>query len=96
MEVIQGYKYRYPGGVSTKVPFMPTKSEEGEEAPAKSETATTSDPTTTLVLTGLTQISRSFQDHQTLPKQKYTSEKLSIDTLVKLSKGNVDALLFTK
>ena len=25
MEVIQGYKYRYPGGVSTKVPFMPTK-----------------------------------------------------------------------
>ena len=47
MEVIQGYKYRYPGGVSTKVPFMPTKSEEGEEAPATSETATTSDPTTT-------------------------------------------------
>ena len=47
MEVIQGYKYRYPGGVSTKVPFAPTKSEEGEEAPATSETATTSDPTTT-------------------------------------------------
>ena len=47
MEVIQGYKYRYPGGVSTKVPFMPTKSEEGEEAPAMSETAMTSDPTTT-------------------------------------------------
>ena len=47
MEVIQGYKYRYPGGVSTKVPFVPTKSEEGEEAPATSETATTSDPTTT-------------------------------------------------
>ena len=47
MEVIQGYKYRYPGGVSTKVPFAPTKSEEGEEAPATSETAMTSDPTTT-------------------------------------------------
>ena len=47
MEVIQGYKYRYPGGVSTKVPFVPTKSEEGEEAPATSETAMTSDPTTT-------------------------------------------------
>ena len=47
MEVIQGYKYRYPGGVSTKVPFVPTKSEEGEEAQATSETATTSDPTTT-------------------------------------------------
>ena len=47
MKVIQGYKYRYPGGVSTKVPFVPTKSEEGEEAPAMSETATTSDPTTT-------------------------------------------------
>ena len=47
MEVIQGYKYRYPGGVSTKVPFVPTKLEEGEEAPAMSETATTGDPTTT-------------------------------------------------
>ena len=47
MEVIQGYKYRYPGGVSTKVPFVPTKPEEGEEAPATSETATTGDPTTT-------------------------------------------------
>ena len=47
MEVVQGYKYRYPGGVSTKVPFVPTKLEEGEEAPATSETATTSDPTTT-------------------------------------------------
>ena len=47
MEVVQGYKYRYPGRVSTKVPFVPTKPEEGEEAPATSETATTSDPTTT-------------------------------------------------
>ena len=47
MEVVQGYKYRYPGGISTKVPFTTTKPEEGEEAPATSETATTSDPTTT-------------------------------------------------
>ena len=47
MEVVQGYKYRYPGGLSTKVPFMPTKREEGEEAPATSETAPTSDPITT-------------------------------------------------
>ena len=47
MEVVQGYKYRYPGGISTKVPFMTTKPEEGEEAPATSETAATSDPTTT-------------------------------------------------
>ena len=47
MEVIQGYKYRYPGGVSTKVPFVPTKPEEGEEAPTASETAPTSDLTTT-------------------------------------------------
>ena len=44
MEVIQGYKYRYPGGVSTKVPFVPTKPEEGEEAPTTSETAPASDP----------------------------------------------------
>ena len=47
MEVVQGYKYRYPCGVSTKVPFVPTKSEEGEEAPTTSETAPVSDPTTT-------------------------------------------------
>ena len=47
MEVVQGYKYRYPGGVSTKVPFVPTKLEEGEEAPTTSETAPASDPTTT-------------------------------------------------
>ena len=47
MEVIQGYKYRYPGGVSTKVPFVTTKPEEGEEAPTTSEVAPTSDPTTT-------------------------------------------------
>ena len=47
MEVVQGYKYRYPGGVSTKVSFAPTKSEEGEEAPTTSETAPASDPTTT-------------------------------------------------
>ena len=47
MEVIQGYKYRYPGGVSTKVPFVPTKLEEGEEAPTTSKPAPTSDPTTT-------------------------------------------------
>ena len=47
MEVVQGYKYRYPGSISTKVPFTTTKTEEGEEAPATSETAATSDPTTT-------------------------------------------------
>ena len=55
MEVVQGYKYRYPGGVSTKVPFTMTKPKEEEEeeaptaslTPAMSETATTSIPTTT-------------------------------------------------
>ena len=55
MEVIQGYKYRYPGGVSTKVPFTMTKPEREEEeeapttslTPVTSEAATTSDPTTT-------------------------------------------------
>ena len=45
MEVIQGYKYRYPDGVSTKVPFVMAKPE--EEAPTTSEAATTSDPTAT-------------------------------------------------
>ena len=52
MEVIQGYKYRYPGRVSMKVPYVPTKLEEEEtptasSIPAASEAATTSDPTTT-------------------------------------------------
>ena len=47
MEVVQGYKYRYPGGVSTKVPFTTTKPEEGEEAPATSQTAPASNPSTT-------------------------------------------------
>ena len=42
MEVVQGYKYRYPGGVSMKVPFTTTT-----EAPTASETAPASDPTTT-------------------------------------------------
>ena len=47
MEVVQGYKYRYPGGISTKVPFTTTKPEEGEEAPTTSKTAPASDPSTT-------------------------------------------------
>ena len=42
MEVVQGYKYRYPGSISTKVPFTTTA-----EAPTTSETAPASDPTTT-------------------------------------------------
>ena len=46
MEMIQRYKYWYPGGVSTKVPFVTTKPEE-EETPTASKAATTSDPTTT-------------------------------------------------
>ena len=50
MEVAQGYKYRYPGGVSTKVPFAmtkPEKEEEGKESstPVTSEAASV--PTTT-------------------------------------------------
>ena len=55
MEVAQGYKYRYPGVVLTKVLFTMTKpeGEEEEEAPtesstpAMSEAVTTSVPTTT-------------------------------------------------
>ena len=47
MEVVQGYKYRYPGSVSMKVPFTTTKPEEGEEAPTINKTAPASDPTTT-------------------------------------------------
>ena len=53
MEVVQGYKYWYPGSMSTKVPFTTTKPEEGEEAPTTSKTAPARDPSTTKVLTGL-------------------------------------------
>ena len=42
MEVVQGYKDRYPGGIFTKVPFSTTT-----EAPTTSKTAPASDPTTT-------------------------------------------------
>ena len=63
MECAQGYKYRYPGGVSMKVPFALSKPEEEEEetpratttvaeaaatlTPAMSTAAETSVPTTT-------------------------------------------------
>ena len=46
MECAQGYKYQYPKGVSTKVPFTLSKLEEEEEAP--STTATASDMAATL------------------------------------------------
>ena len=39
MECAQGYKYRYPGGVSTKVPFALSKpKEEEEETPSATTT----------------------------------------------------------
>ena len=63
MECAQGYKYRYPGGVSTEVPFMISKPKEEEEetpsttttvpeaaatlTPAMSTAAETDIPTTT-------------------------------------------------
>ena len=77
MEVAQGYKYRYLGGVSTKVPFTMTKPEreEEEEAPTASSTPATSEAATTSVPTthnispeGTTQTLWSFQDHHILPK----------------------------
>ena len=73
MEVIQGYKYRYPGGVSTKVPFMMTKPEEEETpttslTPATSEAATTKQPHHNISPYGTNTKSRSFQDHQFLLK----------------------------
>ena len=55
MEVAQGYKYRYPGGVSTKVPFMITKPEEEEgEAPTTSSTPVMSEAATTSIETTTT------------------------------------------
>ena len=56
MEVVQGYKYRYPGGVSTKVPFTLTKpkEEEKEEAPTASSIPATSKAATASILTTTT------------------------------------------
>ena len=48
---MQGYKYRYPGGKSTKVPFTLSKPEEEEDKPGAtasiSEPAEVSVPTAT-------------------------------------------------
>ena len=52
MEEAQGYKYQYPGGVLTKVPFTMTKPEEEgeEETPTASSTPATSEAATTSIL----------------------------------------------
>ena len=56
MEVAQGYKYQYPGRVSTKVPFTLTKpeEEEEEEAPTASSTPATNEAATASILTTTT------------------------------------------
>ena len=56
MEVAQGYKYWYPGGVLTKVPFAMSKPEreEEEEAPTASLTPVMSEAATTSILTTTT------------------------------------------
>ena len=52
MKVAQGYKYRYLGGLSTKVPFTMTKpEEEEEEAPTASSTPAMGKAATTSILT---------------------------------------------
>ena len=96
MEVVQGYKYRYPGGISTKGAIYDNKAGGGRRSSNHKQNSPSERPQHNISPYGTNTNSRSFQDHQTLPKQKYTSEKLSVDTLVKLSKGNVDALLFGK
>ena len=96
MEVVQGYKYRYPGGISTKVPFTTTKPEEGEEeAPTTSKTAQRVTQHNISPYGTTTKFS-VLSGPPNPPKVEYTLEKLSVDTLVKLAKGNVDALLLAK
>ena len=73
MEVIQGYKYRYPGGVSTKVPFVMTKPEEEEDPHYKlgsnsKRSSPDKRPHHNISPYGTNTKSRSFQDHQFLPK----------------------------
>ena len=66
MEVIQGYKYRYPGGVSTKVQFMPTKPEKGRRGSNYKRGSPDKRPHISPY--GTNTKPRSFQDHQHLPK----------------------------
>ena len=65
MEVAQCYKYRYPGGVSTKVPFTMTKpgEEKEEEAPTASSTPATSEAATTSVPTTTTSVLKGLHEH---------------------------------
>ena len=68
IECSQGYKYRYPKGVPTKVQFSLTKPEREEEGQGRH---INSKAHLTSALKELQNL-RSFQDHQILPKLKYT------------------------
>ena len=96
MEVVQGYKYRYPGGVSTKVPFTATKPGGGRGSPSHKPNGPSERPQHNISPYGTTTKFSVLSGPPNPPKVEYTLEKLSVDTLVKLAKGNVDALLFGK
>ena len=91
MEVVQGYKYRYPGRGINKSTICADQAGGGREGSHYKRDSHDERPHHNISPHGTNMKTRSFQDHQLLPKLKYTSEKLSVDTLVKLSKGNVDA-----
>ena len=100
MECAQCYKYWYPGGISTKVPFTLTKieKEEEEDTPDAPTTVSTTwglqgrvlkltcPPPKHESLRGYQQTFRSFQDPPTPPKAEIYLEKLAVDTLIKLTK----------
>ena len=96
MEVVQGYKYRYPDAGISKSTICADQAGGGRGGSNYKRDSRDKQPHHNISPYGTNTKSWSFQDHQLLPKSKYTSGKLSVDTLVKLSKGNVDALLSAK
>ena len=70
MEVVQGYKYRYPGGVSTKSAIHDNESRRREKKKPQPEAKRPQQatPAPHKSLRDYNKNSRSFQDHQTLPK----------------------------
>ena len=92
IECAQGYKYRYPKGVPTKVQFTLSKPEPEPEEEEQGAAAEDKDLDLTSALTELHFLVITGPPNP--PKAEICLEKLAINALVRLSKGNVNAPLF--
>ena len=93
IECSQGYKYRYPKGVSTKVQFTLSKPEAEEEEQGATAGVGEADTYTS----ALKELHFSvLSGPPNPPKVEIDLEKLAVNALVKLSKGNVNAPLSSK